>query len=250
MPRPPLRPALAVALVAASIALAPRASAQPADAPATRPATEAAQAEKPPIVSRDEWGGGAIDYPESYRHTPKTVLVHHAGVTVRPGADAAQSMRNLLRFSREDKGWPDVPYHYIIGPDGTIFEGRDVNYKPDTNTKFDTAGYVNIELMGNFEEQRVSPAQLESLARLTAYLADEIDMPTANLVTHKDVAVGQTDCPGRDLYRYFTSGAMARAVDAARAGGSPSIDYLPPLPEGPTEMIPGAEPTPTTRPAE
>ena len=230
----------ALALLAGLLAATPSLAQTAEPTATTRPTTRAAKAERPPIVSRAEWGGGEVDYPESYRHEPKVVLVHHAGVLFKPGTDPAASVRGLLRFSREDKGWPDVPYHFVIAPDGAIYEGRDVNYKPDTNTKFDTAGYVNVELLGNFEEQRVSPAQLDSLARLTAHLADEIGMRTADLVTHKNVAPGQTTCPGRDLYRYFESGAVARAVDACRAGEPPRIDPLPPLPDGPTEMIPDA----------
>ncbi len=153
-------------------------------------------APRPEIVSRDDWGATPAEYPDGLRHTPKVVLIHHAGVVFEPDADPAAKMRGLLRFSREDKGWPDVPYHFVVAPDGRVFEGRDMSYAPDTNTNFDTSGFVNVEVLGHFDEQRVSEVQLESTARVVAWLADELEMPTNELQTHVGVAPGQTSLPG------------------------------------------------------
>jgi hypothetical protein len=205
------------ALIVGSIALA---------GPATRPA----------IVSRTEWGSKPGEFAERYRHSPTVVLVHHEGVLWKSGTDPVKRLQGLQRFSQNEKKWPDVPYHFHIAPDGRIFEGRDMAYKPDTNTRFDTAGYVNIELFGNFEVQRVTLPQLRSLVKTIAWLADELNMPTDKLVTHKDVAQNQTDCPGADLYRYFTGGQIAAWVDATRAGQEPAIELLPALTVGPTTM--------------
>ena len=191
-------------------------------------------APRPEIVSRDDWGATPADYPDALKHTPRTVLIHHAGVVFKPDADPAAKMRGLLRFSREDKGWPDVPYHFVVAPDGRVFEGREMGYAPDTNTDFDTSGFVNVEVLGHFDEQRVSEVQLESTARVVAWLADELDMPTAELQTHEGVAPGQTSCPGADLLRYLKRGSFQAAVDAVRAGEPAEIEVLPALPNGPT----------------
>ena len=197
------------------------------------PAALAEPAPAPEVVSRADWGGEEVVYPDGLRHTPTTVLLHHAGVTWKAGSDPAASMRGLLRFSREEKGWPDVPYHFVVAPDGRVFEGRDLNYAPDTNTSFDTTGYVNVELLGNFEEQRVGAAQLDAAARVVAWLADELEMPTGELATHEGVAPGQTSCPGADFLRYLEDGRFQAAVDAARSGEPVEIKLLPALPDGP-----------------
>lgn len=197
-------------------------------------ASPEAPAPKPDVVSRDDWGATPADYPEAMRHTPRVVLLHHAGVIFAPGADPAAKMRGLLRFSREEKGWPDVPYHFVVAPDGRVFEGRDLSIRPDTNTNFDTAGYVNVELLGHFDEQRVGAVQLASAARVVAWLADQMEMPTEELQTHAGVAPGQTACPGADFLRYLEDGSFQAAVDAARAGEPVAIDILPALPDGPS----------------
>ncbi|BAM03444.1 peptidoglycan recognition protein family protein [Phycisphaera mikurensis] len=206
------------------------------------PAVLAEPAPAPSIVMRERWGGEEVEYPEALRHEPATVLLHHAGVAWRAGADPAASMRGLLRFSREEKGWPDVPYHFVVAPDGRIFEGRDLRYAPDTNTSFDPTGYVNVELLGNFEEQRVNATQLDAAVRVVAWLADRLEMPTADLATHAGVAPGQTSCPGADFLRYLDGGSFHAAVDAARAGEPVEIEVLPPLPDGPQAFAEAEEP--------
>lgn len=192
-----------------------------------------------PLVTAAQWGSQPDPFPKSYQHQPTTVLIHHAGVAWKPEDEPFAKLRGLQSWGKSDKGWHDVPYHFLIAPDGRIFEGRALQYKPDTNTDFDTTGYVNIQLWGNFEEQRVSPAQLVSTALLSARLADQLGMASDQIVTHKDVAPGQTSCPGKDFYRYVESGLFETWVNIARAGKTPPIRLLPPAQEGPTEMIPG-----------
>src|SRR5207249_10377189 len=57
--------------------------------------------------------------------------------------------------------WPDLPYHFLIAPDGRIFEGRPVEYEPESNTDYSLAGNVGVELMGDFNRQRPSKARSE-----------------------------------------------------------------------------------------
>ena len=63
--------------------------------------------------------------------------------------------------------------------------------------------------------------------------------------THRDVAPGQTNCPGRDFYRYFLDGQFKKWVKAVTVGDDPKINPGPPLPAeppGPTEVITDTKP--------
>ena len=84
----------------------------------------------------------------------------------------------------------------MIAPNGDIYEARPVEYEPESNTKYELAGNLGIELMGDFEKQRPSVAQLESTARLTAWLMKEHAIDFEHVRTHRDAAKGQTSCPG------------------------------------------------------
>jgi hypothetical protein len=62
-----------------------------------------------------------------------------------------------------------VPYHYVIGPDGTIYAGRSPTIAGDTNTEYDTQGHLQVMLLGNFEEQTVTTRQWDSTVQLLAH---------------------------------------------------------------------------------
>jgi hypothetical protein len=138
--------------------------------------------------------------------------------------------------------WPDLAYHFLIAPDGRIFEGRPLEYEPESNTKYDLAGNISVEMMGDFTRQRPSPAQLESCVRLTAWLMQELHIAIAEVRTHRDAAPGQTECPGADMYRYFEDGQFRKWLAAIARGEHPRIDPGPPLPAGPTEVIADTRP--------
>ena len=135
------------------------------------------------------------------------------------------------------------PTAMAIAPDGRIFEGRAVEYEPETNTKYPVNGNIGIELMGDFEKQRPSPAQLKSCVALTAWLCDKYKIDLAHVRGHMDAAQGgQTDCPGKDFYRYFQDGQLKAWLKASLAGQQPTIEPGKPLPGGPTKVIGIGEP--------
>jgi hypothetical protein len=195
-------------------------------------------AERPAIISRDEWGSQPQPISPERHQTPSIITIHHAGETWHGGRDPSDFVRAMQGWGQRDKGWPDLPYHFLIAPDGRIFEGRPLDYEPESNTNYPLSGHVGVELMGNFEEQRVSEQQMRSVVALVAWLCASQHIDPATIEGHRDAAPGQTDCPGRDFYRYIHDGLIRGWVEQILAGGSPEIEMLPALPEGPTEPIP------------
>jgi len=212
--------------VVAALAIAARGA-----EPATQPVA------KPPIVTRQQWGSTPLEIPDSRKHTPKFITIHHAGVFWKAGGDPAKFVKSMQSWGQRDKNWPDLPYHFLIAPDGRIFEGRAIEYEPESNTKYDLQGHIGVELMGSFGQQRVSQPQLESLVKIVAWLSQELKIDVSQIAGHKDRAPKQTDCPGRDMYRYITGGQIRQWVTELQAGKQPKVELLPALPEGPTTMI-------------
>ena len=206
----------------------------------------AGPATRPAVVSAKDWGSKPQPIPDSRKHTPKYINLHHAGVEWK-GGDPYKFVRNMQGWGQRDKNWPDLPYHFLIAPDGTIFEGRPLIYEPESNTKYELKGNLNVEMMGNFETQRPSQAQLESCARITAWLAQENHIDPTNIRGHKDAAPGQTDCPGKDFYRYLEDGQFKKWVAELMDGKQPAIEPGPSLKDGPTRSI--LDIPPTTAPA-
>ncbi len=111
----------------------------------------------------------------------------------------------------KDRNWTDIPYHFLIAPDGTIYEGRDVYTVGETNTEYDPAGHLLITLLGNFEVQEVNPQQLDALTKLIAYSCKKYDLPYETIASHKDYSK-QTSCPGKNLYKYLQNGYIKSTV--------------------------------------
>ncbi len=119
-------------------------------------------------------------------------------------------LRNLQNWSRNEKNWIDIPYHYMIDLQGRVYEARPLAFPGDTNTTYNPRGHALICVMGNYENQTISEDQLNSVIRLTALLAQEFDVDIDAIKGHKDYA--ETLCPGTDLYKYLRNGEVHRRV--------------------------------------
>lgn len=185
----------AAALLVLALAMAGCASA-PAPKPALPPA--------PALISVQAWGGTSGDVtapPQRITH----ITLHHQGEIWQDGTDPAAYLRRLQQWSRLTKRWADIPYHYVIAPDGRIFTARPLAQAGDTNTEYDPRGHALLMLVGNFEEQQPTPAQLESAVALSAWLAATHGLGLDAIASHKDFS-RQTVCPGRNLYALLESG--------------------------------------------
>jgi hypothetical protein len=200
----------------------------------TKPAT---RVEKPPVVTPTEWGSEPQPIADSRRHTPGYITIHHAGVVQKSTTDPAKFVKNMQIWGQREKKWPDLAYHFLIAPDGRIFEGRDLAYEGETNTKYPLQDQVQVELMGDFTKQRVTPKQLDSLVKLTAWLCAEYEINPLLMGGHNDRAPRQTSCPGTDLYRYIEDGQVTKWVAAILAGKPVEVKERAALPDGPTIYV-------------
>ena len=127
------------------------------------------------------------------------IVVHHSAT---PAGGAA-------RFDRDhrQKGWDELGYDFVIGNgtdtgDGQIEVGpRWPVQKWGAHTKtpdnrFNERG-IGICLVGNFDEDRPTAAQIQSLVRLTTYLMRTYHIRPADIIGHNQAK--PTDCPGRNL---------------------------------------------------
>ena len=158
------------------------------------------------IIKRAEWGSVPIDEPFK-THEIKYITIHHGGVEFYDQEHAAEHVKNLQNWSRKEKNWIDIPYHFMIDLEGNIYEARPINIPGDTNTEYDPTNHALIEIMGNYEIQELSDAQLKSMIDLTKYLMDSFKVPIEKVKTHKDYSA-ITVCPGKNIYKYFEDGSI------------------------------------------
>src|SRR5690606_24280021 len=83
-------------------------------------------------------------------HVPEKITIHHEGVVFTDSMNAPEHIKNVQVWGMgKDRNWVDIPYHFLIAPDGTIYEGRNVYTIGETNTEYDPTGHLLISLLGN-----------------------------------------------------------------------------------------------------
>ena len=161
------------------------------------------------VIKRAEWGWKSL--PDTLpQHKIERITIHHGGVEFTEGKDVQAYIRNMQDWSRADKNWIDIPYHFMIDLQGIIYEARPINYPGDTNTDYDVRSHALINVMGNYEIQTLKPVQLDALINLSAYLAGQFQVDTTDIRGHKDYT--ETLCPGKDLYQYVQDGIIRQRV--------------------------------------
>jgi N-acetylmuramoyl-L-alanine amidase len=144
----------------------------------------------------------------------KWIVIHHSA-TPAGGAKAFDKMH-------KQKGWDELGYHFVIGngtdtADGQIEVGpRWTKQKHGAHAKtpdnqFNEHG-IGICLVGNFDTERPTRAQIAALAKLTAYLMKTYHVSPNNVMGHEDTGKA-TDCPGK-----FMDVAAIRRQASALAG--------------------------------
>ena len=171
----------------------------------------ASLASLPPSVASSEVAGGA-DMRLRIPHRITHVTLHHTGSAepLRPQDDPVAKLRGLQSWGAAERNWWDVPYHFLMDLDGRVYEGRDWRYMGETNTTYDPGGHFLISIIGNYERQEPTPAQLTAIADLMAWALKEFDLPLDRIGGHYDYAT--TGCPGQHLRRHLEDGTLRRMV--------------------------------------
>ena len=165
----------------------------------------------PPAIRNSEIAGGAemrLRIPHEITH----VTLHHTGDS-RPllhADSAAFRLRGIQRWGATDRNWWDVPYHFLLGLEGDIYEGRDYRFMGETNTTYDPSGHFLISVVGNYGVQEPTKAQLDAIADMMAWALDEFDLPLEKIGGHYNYA--DTGCPGTHLRKYLEDGTFRRMV--------------------------------------
>lgn len=170
----------------------------------------------PHIVAPAQWGGTPGDDSRGKKHTISHITLHHGGVAFLRDKDPLQYLRNLQSWSRRDRQWIDIPYHYLIDLDGKIYAGRSIDFAGDTNTEYDPTGHALIVVLGNFDEVKPNALQLDAVVDMMTMLAAKYQISPSKIGGHKDFSK-QTVCPGKFLDVYLENGYFREQVSARLA---------------------------------
>jgi hypothetical protein len=165
----------------------------------------------PPNVANSTTAGGA-DLRLRIPHQIKYVTLHHIGSPqpLMPGEDPKEKLRNLQTWGARDRNWWDLPYHFLIDLEGRVYEGRDYHFMGETNTTYNPEGHFLISIIGNYDKQEPTQAQLNAIADMMAWAISRYDLPLDRIGGHYNYA--ETGCPGKELRKYLEDGTFKRMV--------------------------------------
>jgi hypothetical protein len=132
---------------------------------------------------------------------PERITVHHAG----NGVDVTTSEQSVIYelegilAAHLKRRYGDIGYHFVIDYAGRVWEGRSLAYE-GAHVAYANEANLGVVLLGNFDEQHPSAAQLRTLDALVDLLCERYQIRRDRLYGHRDL--GYSLCPGRNLYAH------------------------------------------------
>lgn len=153
-------------------------------------------------MKREQWGAASLRANHDPMGAVARITVHHtdehAGMRGRPDAEV---VRAIQAYHQGQLGWADIGYHYLVGSDGRIYEGRALSAQGAHSGGANNVNNLGISVIGNFSQALPPARQLEALA---GFLADRqaLNRVSADgVLGHRDL--GATECPGNALYAWL-----------------------------------------------
>ena len=158
------------------------------------------------VVSREEWGARPTTCTaredDWYR-----VAVHHTAGNPTYGGTVEGAVRFLQAYAQDGGTYCDIPYQFLVGVDGTLWEGRPQDMQSGA-TYENNDGNAAVSFMGCFtptgcpgSTTDVTEPMITSGRQLVQTLADIESIEMSNVRGHKDWSGwDHTSCPGDWLY--------------------------------------------------
>lgn len=151
------------------------------------------------IVPRSAWTSEPIGPNHYLLGKVEKITVHHtdehAGMAGLPDIEV---VRRIERYHRgPEKRWAAIGYHYLVGKDGRIYEGRPVKYQ-GAHVSGNNENNLGISVIGDFMDHLPNAKQQ---AALKAFLDDQrarFSVPRSQVFGHREVH-NTTMCPGDAL---------------------------------------------------
>ncbi len=149
------------------------------------------------VVTRAQWGARSTGTCGS-SHSPRYLTVHHTATPNNDSLTPAARMRQMQAYHIDVNGWCDLGYHFVVGIDGRVYEGR-----PHAQTGAHVGNYntnnLGVSVVGTFIDFQPRQSQLDGLTDIARWLVDRygIAKNRSAILGHKEwPGHGSNSCPG------------------------------------------------------
>lgn len=185
------------------------------------PYGQATLTQAPALIQRQDWA--APSSAQIARQQPDGIVLHQIGADNI--TDPLVFLRALLAFDTQVLGWDDLPFHFVIDGDGTIYEGHTGGPSATVGRLAGGDRAIQIALIGS----SAAPApQQEALVKLLAWLGQAYGIAPLeqhtftpatgspiirpNIVAHAEIVPDAPD-PSQDVRGLI--GALRQRADQA-----------------------------------
>lgn len=154
------------------------------------------------IIPRSEWTDNEVGLNADPMGSIRHLTIHHTGEHLSSsGISDHELLRRIERHHQANLGWAAIGYHLLIGDSGAIYEGRPLRWQGAHCGGDNNRNNVGISVIGEFDSDVPTPAQLQSLSRLLAHYRATYQVPAREVYGHRDWK--NTACPGDALYAWL-----------------------------------------------
>ncbi len=152
------------------------------------------------VVKRSTWTSQPIKGNNNPMGAVTRITVHHTGEHGN-WADLpdVEIVRRIESYHRNEKEWAAIGYHFLVGKDGRIYEGRPAQYQ-GAHVSTQNENNLGISVIGDYMDHLPSARQL---AVLDTFLDDKrklYGVSRARVYGHRDLHASL--CPGDSLYAW------------------------------------------------
>jgi N-acetylmuramoyl-L-alanine amidase len=173
------------------------------------------------LLTRAQWHCPSSNFQSKPQTARINHLIVHHTATANDATDWPAVVRTIWNFHAVTNGWRDVGYHYLIDPNGVMYEGRAGGEKvAGIHFSCCNTGTLGIAMLGNYLTTAPSEAAVQSLQTLLATKCQQLGLDPlgasfhastglklphiaghldANASKSHHVCAG-THCPGETLY--------------------------------------------------
>ena len=152
------------------------------------------------VVPRRAWTDLAVKKNNNPMGTVSRITVHHTGEhgnwAELPDVEIVQ---RIEKYHRNEKDWAAIGYHFLVGKDGKIYEGRPAQYQ-GAHTSTQNENNLGISVIGDFMKQPPSTRQLNALKAFLDDKRTEYGVGRGRCYGHRDLHPSL--CPGDALYAW------------------------------------------------
>jgi len=153
----------------------------------------------PRIVSRAEWGARSPPSVNYISHPVPRYFVHHSeGPTCATQSACMSVVRGIQNDHMNSNGWNDIGYHFLVGEDGNVYEGRGWDRVGSHSPNYNSNA-IGVCIMGTYDNRNPNSAALTATQQLISCGISLGKLSSSySLHGHRDGRC--TSCPGNALY--------------------------------------------------